>query len=412
MRLAIFVLLGAIQFSFSVAAHRNASTIPLAKRSSLTTPDGVVRVDALRSEIARTTSKIQRGFEVYERNTGTPHPNAGKSHSKRGITTSIPLTDYEDVIWYGSISVGTPARTFTVQLDTGSSDLFLPGSSCTSSACRGHSKYNASSSASSKSLGREWSIAFADYSRASGELYSDVVAIGGSSARSQTVGAATEYSGGFDLSRFPADGLLGMAFRSVSRFNAPPFLSTLYAQGQLSVPQVGFKLADEAQLTIGGIDFDAIHKDTLVWTPVTIKAYYQIALGNFIVNGAPMPGGLDAIIDTGTSFIYGSSDIVAKFYAAIPGAKHASETIGDEFYTYPCNAVVNATLVFNRQPFAIKEENFNLGLVALGSSDCVGGVVIHDNLIRNTWLLGDVFLKGVYSAFEFEQGQVGFAQLK
>ncbi|KAG6828378.1 hypothetical protein H0H92_008177 [Tricholoma furcatifolium] len=411
MRLATFVLLGVLQFSLSVAARSDTSTVPLAKRSSLATPDGVVRVDALRSELARTTSKLQRGFAAYEMNTGSTHPNARKSKSKRGITTSIPLSNDDNNMWYGSISVGTPATTFTVDFDTGSSDLFLPGPSCTSANCNGHNKYDPSSSATSEDLDRKWNTKFGDNSTVSGELYSDAVAIEGASARSQTVGAATQYSDGFDVSNFPADGLSGMAFPEISAFAATPLLFTLYEQGQLDVPQVGFKLADPAQLTVGGIDFDLIDTDTLVWTPVTTRGYYQVALEDFTVNGSPLSGGYDAIIDTGTTLIYGGSDIVAQFYAAIPGAKDASETVGYGFYSYPCNVEVHASLTFDGRPFAISPANFNLGQVAEGSSDCVGGVAVNNEFV-NTWLVGDLFLRGVYSAFEFEQGQVGFAELK
>lgn len=46
------------------------------------------------------------------------------------LRNAMPLTDeYDhnmDVLYYGSITVGTPAQTLTVQLDTGSADLWLP----------------------------------------------------------------------------------------------------------------------------------------------------------------------------------------------------------------------------------------------------------------------------------------------
>jgi hypothetical protein len=51
---------------------------------------------------------------AYERNTGRPHPLVGSiiTLSKRD-TGSVPLTDYEDDLWYGTIAIGTPARNFT-----------------------------------------------------------------------------------------------------------------------------------------------------------------------------------------------------------------------------------------------------------------------------------------------------------
>ena len=59
-------------------------------------------------------SKIQKGFETYKRNTGSPHPlAAGLSKKAKRATGSDALTDDDAELWYGSISVGTPAVTFT-----------------------------------------------------------------------------------------------------------------------------------------------------------------------------------------------------------------------------------------------------------------------------------------------------------
>lgn len=58
-------------------------------------------------------SKIQRGFEAFEKNTGAPHRLA--AGAQKGLTkrASEPLTDFEEDLWFGSIQVGTPAKTFT-----------------------------------------------------------------------------------------------------------------------------------------------------------------------------------------------------------------------------------------------------------------------------------------------------------
>jgi hypothetical protein len=51
---------------------------------------------------------------AYERNTGSPHPLIGGivTSSKRD-TGSVQLTDYYADLWYGTISIGTPAKSFT-----------------------------------------------------------------------------------------------------------------------------------------------------------------------------------------------------------------------------------------------------------------------------------------------------------
>ena len=44
---------------------------------------------------------------------------------------------------------------------------------------------------------------------------------------------------------------------------------------------------------------------------------------------------------------------------------------------------------------------------------CVGAIAGQDlGLGRNTWLLGDSFMKNVYTKFSFETNAVSFAQLK
>lgn len=52
-------------------------------------------------------------------------PRKSSESRKRGNTATLQLVDQDvDFSYYGPISVGTPAKTFNVILDTGSSDLW------------------------------------------------------------------------------------------------------------------------------------------------------------------------------------------------------------------------------------------------------------------------------------------------
>ena len=63
------------------------------------------------------SSKIARGFDNFQSNTGTTHPNdngALRSKLAKRSTGKDPLTDDLDgELWQGAVSVGTPANTFT-----------------------------------------------------------------------------------------------------------------------------------------------------------------------------------------------------------------------------------------------------------------------------------------------------------
>lgn len=56
--------------------------------------------------------------------------------------------------------------------------------------------------------------------------------------------------------------------------------------------------------------------------------------------------------------------------------------------------------------------SFNLGRMEFGSDQCFGALIGCDmGLDDNVWLLGDSFMKNVYTSFDFGTNQVGFATL-
>ena len=63
----------------------------------------------------------------------------------------------------------------------------------------------------------------------------------------------------------------------------------------------------------------------------------------------------------------------------------------------------------------LEPASFNLGLVEEGSSDCVGSILGDDLGFgdqETVWLVGDSFMKNVYSVFSVDKNAVGFAALK
>lgn len=88
-------------------------------------------------------------------------------------------------------------------------------------------------------------------------------------ATKQTLGAAKTYSTGFSSDNFPADGLLGMAFKSLSDYKANPLFQSLAAQGKTSSSVFSFKLASSgSELYLGGKNSN-LYTGSITYTPVT-----------------------------------------------------------------------------------------------------------------------------------------------
>lgn len=103
--------------------------------------------------------------------------------SKRGTDGLEPLTDENNgELWQGTITVGTPPQSFTVQFDTGSSDLFLPGAACTTQYCTGHAKYLTASSSTAVDRKKAFTLSYGS-GTVKGQQFTDTVSVAGYTVR-------------------------------------------------------------------------------------------------------------------------------------------------------------------------------------------------------------------------------------
>ena len=184
-----------------------------------------------------------------------------------------------------------------MDFDSGSADLFLPAKDCDSS-CQGHVPYEAAASSTSKALGKTFSLSYGDGSTVSGKQFTETVSIAGLTATKQTIGAASKYSDGFTSANFPADGLMGMGFQSISEYNAPPLFQSLVSAGQTSDPVFAMKLTTEgSELTVGGLN-SALYTGEFTYVPVTQEGYWQVDFDALNVAGKKVVSTKSCIIDS------------------------------------------------------------------------------------------------------------------
>ncbi|KAH9175891.1 acid protease [Lactarius sanguifluus] len=427
MRALTVFLITALPFILSVLAHprrHNARSvgfaIPISRRNEIRSADGVVHLQRLQANTQWSIYDILVGFLNFMINTGETHPLADGldlSHilalSKRA-TGSVPLVDDSSFLWYGTIQVGTPSESFTVDFDTGSSDIFLPSTKCDTN-CDGHTLYDPSASASAVDRNKTFKLRYGDGSAVSGEQYRDTVSIAHLTAYNQTLGAALTYSSGFSESNFAPDGLVGLGYQSISAYNSPPLFQTLVAQGRVTLPQFAFKLSNTgAELFLGGTNSN-LYNGSFTYVPVTKQGYWQTILTGIFINDCPdfLLNQTSVIIDTGTTLIIGNENDVKAIYAKIPGSQPGPDSgLEEGFFTIPCNSGTVVSFEFGLKRFPVSWSTFNLGQVSAGSDLCVGGIVYYPSLdFLDFWIIGDVFLQNVYTVFDVGENLIGFADL-
>ncbi|KAF9258570.1 acid protease, partial [Marasmius fiardii PR-910] len=300
-----------------------------------------------------------------------------------------------------NITVGTPPQTFLMSLDTGSSDIFLPGINCTSFDCNGHKLYNPSASSTAVDMNKTFTIS--RDGDVTGEIYTDTVTIGDATVTGQAIGYATEYP--FDYAYadgviFIPDGVLGLAFPALSKFGATPLFQNLVSSGTISSSVFSMKLdGDNAELRLGGTN------SALFTGEITISygamQFWNVELIAAYAGSTQITGNHPAIIDTTNHVVLGEKSSIESAYRAIFGTVPL-EVNGSGFYNIPCSWNTTITLSIGGGRFPISPASFNLGpWDGSNPNNCLGGFVAGSMTpgYGTTWILGDVFLRNSYLVF-------------
>ncbi|KAF7975257.1 hypothetical protein HWV62_10128 [Athelia sp. TMB] len=369
--------------------------IPIRRRDTIVKYDRSIDAQALRAEIAHVQTRYTHAFARYEANTGERHPlDEGRNRTiQERATTPVPgateMYTPDGYAWAGTIKIGTPAKSFSLNFDTGSSDLIIADSGCES--CNPddlHHAYNPG----------------------------EPVWIDHLIHRASMTNRATGVSFKAAFANAPADGILGLAWPSLSAFKISgykPFFNSLIAQGTVKQGVIGvvFDEVPGAEVCLGCIH-DTFPHSTLGYTALESKSFWQIALNSITVNQkSKAVGSSTAIIDTGTSLIFGPKAAVYAIYAHFPGAQDASDTIAPGAFTFPCAAASlpgNLTFTFPGGSYLLPGEVFLKGPIKYGSKTCLGTIAYHSD---NYWLLGAAWLNWVYTVFDMDHARVGFAKL-
>ncbi|KZT07400.1 aspartic peptidase A1 [Laetiporus sulphureus 93-53] len=352
----------------------------------------------------------------------------GQSQERKRAYGMNLLTNLEyDLSYYASLAIGTPPVSYNVILDTGSADLWVAGTAAATQVDNGISTFNTSGSSSLRYINETFSITYGSGS-AEGELWADEVQFAGFKAN-QTFAVVDELTS--NLLNVPISGILGMAWRSIASSGAVPFWQALAAaNGTLDEALFGVQLTrynnvtnasknapggtftlgtTNTSLYTGEIDFQA--------TPSDQRTYWLQEITSMTVQGntIDLESGSSsyAAIDTGTTLVGGPSAAIAAIYEQIEGSAAGAGSLSG-YYTYPCSTKVELTVTFGSSSNAWSVSSADFEYASLGYNNlCVGAFVVTDNTgsTAPAWIVGDTFLKNVYSVYRYDPPAVGFATL-
>lgn len=363
--------------------------IDISKRATLTKA-GTSEIDWTKvdAHMSSLRAKYAKNFANYEKNTGKVHPQKRElpEHLKRA-TGTVSLTDQQGgELWTGTMAYGTPAQSFPIDFDTGSSDTLVnPGA------------YVPAKSSTSKTNGDQFSTAYGDGTTAQGTIYTDTVHIAGLSAANTAIGVSNTQ---FIDSSEGSQGISGMALPQLAAFGSkyPPYFYSLKSAGAVSSGKFQFDLRTSGStLFLGGTN-SAKYSTTPVYQSLdSSQGFWQVPAS---VNGQS----IESIVDTGTTIIVAPTSQAKQLFAKLGLPTFTQD--GSTYAYYNCNSPPKITFKYGSYSKSLSAATTSFGTTNNG--DCVLSIAGGDVGV-NAWVTGDSWLQNTVAIFDTDNNRVGFA---
>jgi hypothetical protein len=256
---------------------------------------------------------------------------------------SVPLSNCHMVLWTGEIQLGTPPQSFAVDIDTGSSDLWVPSAKC-GDECADYPTWRLYDETLSTSYApadpdeilNHFSERYADGEVVEGEHAKDILYLGPDVVIPDQIFAQITTLKGF-TSCAGEEGLLGLGFSDISSHNFATTLNGLkkilktpifsmfldpafddYPGDNIPDPETGYgtdhATTAHSELVLGGVD-QTKYSGCIEWHDLgqfheingdTFAGFWDFMLEEISFEGDPLTGASKlAIVDSGSSFILG-----------------------------------------------------------------------------------------------------------
>ncbi|GAA6022620.1 hypothetical protein JCM11491_000703 [Sporobolomyces phaffii] len=377
-----------------------------------------------------TVSGVVSGVETTATETRTSPQTSATPTGPVGL---VRIKNYEaDLSYFAPVAIGVPPQQMNCILDTGSADLWIASTNCSSlTGCSTTTPlYNTTLSSTRLDMNTSFSVKYGGGS-AMGEIWQDYVGFAGYNVSSQAFALIEDING--DLLGQGISGLMGLGWQPLAASRVTPFWQNLYAASVLPFPGFAVSLSrynnvstasvvePGGSLTIGYLNA-SLYSSEINYVPIPngMESYWVVPMDQVTVNGTNVTttGGATqyVAIDTGTTLIGGPRDVVGNLYAQVEGAQAATGRYTG-YYSYPCEHNVSVSLTFGGVAYNMSSSDFNLGPFGVDAttnrSTCLGAFfdLSFGSSSRVSWVIGASFLKNVYSVYRASPPSVGFATL-
>lgn len=357
------------------------------------------------------------------------HNNATKVLSSSSVVRNAVNGGYLNMAlqnqytqYIAEFEIGTPGQKIRLDVDTGSSDLWVPGNGTQSV----YGTYNKGKSTSYQKIKDGFAIGYGDKSYAIGEYGYDDMSVGGVNLKHVEFAVATNQTAG--------RGLVGIGFEQnessnygSKAFTYPNFPSTLKAQGVIKKNSYSLYLnsidADTGSVLFGAIDEAKYEGDLKTLDLININdegekteepvAFFvsldSISNNNNVVTTKSQP----ALLDSGTTLIYAPTDVWNKivntygtYYKEIGGSVIDCNAQEDDFEFAFGDKTIKVP--FSDTLFKLTQ-NDGSPLSIGGKEQCLVGFM---NSGSEYYILGDGFLRSAYIFYDLDDKQVSIGQAK
>ncbi|KAF8204971.1 aspartic peptidase A1 [Pholiota molesta] len=396
----------------------------------LSLPLSLALVAAVASAHRVSFKKLKQPRPFQRRGLDSPSDLQTNVNSGSSTNSTFDLSTVHDLIYLANITVG--GVDYTVQLDTGSSDLFIKGDTTPLP------NVNETKIPYNLTYAIGWAsglIAYAPVEFVGISVPSQAL-LDTDKVNNPAIGYGAQGIAGLGFTRLSS---IDLTINSTSSSAGRSLLFNLFAAHPDEQNFIAFSLqrdlpdgsedsdSVEGTFAIGELDpqYTAISGSQHIPTwPINNPYRWNLLLDAVIVNdtitvpttqvvGAPSNKAV-VLMDSGSSYTYAPVDICNAIYSGVPGASYDA-SLG--YWRVPCSAEIDMALQIGGQVFPIHPLDVNPS-TAVDPTLCIGSFVPSSFSIGNDfdWLVGDNFLRSVYSVYDFgdfdASGQMGNPYMK